>query len=396
MDSQPILQLQDVNNAAVAVAGVTVTAGILHGTSTITSGSAISDASGVATFSGLALTGTTDLSDTLTFTSGVLTAVTATKGTKLGVKLGVTQQPSLFAASGVNLGTPPFVQVQDFAGTSVDSVSLTITAGVVTGPGLVITNGSANTNSGGFALFGGLTLTAPSSGALANYTLTFTAPGLTSATAAAPTALATKMGVFTQPSILAASGTALATQPVVQLQDVNSALVAVPGAVSILALTTQSGANLTNNSVNTSGGVATFSGLTLTAGATPFATYQLQFTANTLPTVNAAATTQFGSVLTVATQPSPNGTSGVALAQQPAIQLRDAITNTVALAGISITALVTTGTGTVTAGATATTDPSGLATFIGLAITGTGSNTLSFRLTNDPAIVVAGNATLLP
>src|SRR5437016_11053355 len=71
--------------------------------------------------------------------------------------------------------------------------------------------------------------------------------------------------------------------------------------------------------------------------------------------------------------------SGVAFAQQPVVQLRDASGNTVSQAGVTVTAAIATGDGTLSGTLSATTNGSGVASFTNLAITGTaGDRTLSF------------------
>ncbi|HKW46195.1 MAG TPA: Ig-like domain-containing protein [Gemmatimonadaceae bacterium] len=74
---QPIIQLQDANSAAVSQAGVVVTVAIASGGGTLSgTTTATTNASGAATFSNLALTGTVG-SRTLRFTAGTLTAATS-------------------------------------------------------------------------------------------------------------------------------------------------------------------------------------------------------------------------------------------------------------------------------------------------------------------------------
>ncbi|MDX2057763.1 MAG: hypothetical protein SFV24_08155 [Gemmatimonadales bacterium] len=82
-----------------------------------------------------------------------------------------------------------------------------------------------------------------------------------------------------------------------------------------------------------------------------------------------------------ATAPSTTGQAGVPLTQQPVLQLLDAFDNEVSVAGVTVTATVTTGGGTA-AGNTATSDAAGRVTFTGLAVGGAVagvSQTLSFE-----------------
>ena len=102
---------------------------------------------------------------------------------------------------------------------------------------------------------------------------------------------------------------------------------------------------------------------------------------NTKPlalTVNAGAP----SVLSITTQPSSTVQNGQVLPQQPVTQLRDASNNPVSQAGVLVSVAILTGGGTLGGSATATTDPSGVATFANLSISGTvGSRTLIFAAT---------------
>jgi hypothetical protein len=85
------------------------------------------------------------------------------------------------------------------------------------------------------------------------------------------------------------------------------------------------------------------------------------------------------SKLVMATEPSSSGTSGVALATQPVVQVQDQFGNAVSTTGISITASVS--AGSLVGGTTVTTNASGKAAFADLAITGSGSVTLAFAST---------------
>src|SRR5207248_2148005 len=114
--------------------------------------------------------------------------------------------------------------------------------------------------------------------------------------------------------------------------------------------------------------------------------------------VGAGAATQ----LTLTTQPSSTAQSGVAFAQQPVVQLRDGDGNAVNQAGVTVTAAIATGGGTLGGTLPASTPARGTTRFTSLAITGTtGDRTLSFSATGlTPAVsgtitVGAGAATQL-
>src|SRR5207248_3089524 len=111
-------------------------------------------------------------------------------------------------------------------------------------------------------------------------------------------------------------------------------------------------------------------------------------------TITAGAATQ----LSITTQPSSSAQSGVAFAQQPVVQLRDASGNPVSQAGVTVTAAIATGTGTLGGTLTATTNGSGVASFTNLAITGAaGDRTLTFSGTGltsatSATITITGRA----
>jgi hypothetical protein len=146
-------------------------------------------------------------------------------------------------------------------------------------------------------------------------------------------------------------------------------------------------------------GVATYSGLTIAAPtvATPAPAYDLRFSTDYAPpAIMANSSVALAITLKINTQPSTSGTSGVALAQQPVVQLIDINNSNVSVSGIPIVASLASGTATITNG-TANTTASGLATFSGLALTGTGSNTLQFNwAANNRPPVAASAPTVLP
>src|SRR5207237_1317739 len=158
----------------------------------------------------------------------------------------------------------------------------------------------------------------------------------------------------------------------------------------------------TLTATTTSGGTASFTNLSVT-GTVGDRTLSFSATGLTVATsgtitVTAGTATQ----LTLATQPSTTAQSGVAFAQQPVVQLRDGAGNPVSQAGVTVTAAIATGGGTLGGTLTATTTGTGVATFTNLAITGTaGDRTLSFSATGLTSVnsatvtLTAGTATQL-
>ncbi len=182
-----------------------MTATINTGTGgTITAGSTATISSGVATFSGLTMTGVAGNSYSLHFSNGTLSVNSSSFTMAFGnaTQLVITTQPSSTANSGAALGTQPVVKVEDSGGNVVTSVnsgtaSATITSGA---GGSIAAGGTSGTFSIGVATFSGLALNGVNGTA---YTLTFTGGGFTSAasnTITMSTGAATKLVITTQPS----------------------------------------------------------------------------------------------------------------------------------------------------------------------------------------------------
>src|SRR5207248_812675 len=307
---------------------------------------------------------------------------TITVGAGAATQLTLTTQPSATAQSGVAFAQQPVVQLRDGAGNAVSQVGVTVTAAIATGGGTLGGTLTATTIAGGTASFTNLSI----SGTTGDRTLSFSATGLTPAVSGTITVgagAATQLTLTTQPSATAQSGVAFAQQPAVQLRDgdgnaVNQAGVTVTETGRTAGRTR--GGTLT--AATTVGGVASFTNLSISGTA---GDRTLSFSATGLTpavsgtiTVGAGAATQ----LTLTTQPSATAQSGVAFAQQPVVQLRDGDGNAVNQAGVTVTAAIATGGGTLGGTLTATTSGTGAATFTDLAISGTvGNRTLRFSAT---------------
>ena len=188
--------------------------------------------------------------------------------------LGITTQPA-GAKSGVPLAQQPVVQVRDAAGNPVAQAGVAVTATLV-GTGATLSGTlTVNSNTSGTAVFTNLVLT----GSPGSYALGFTAPGLTETTstpltlgAGAPTQLA----VRTQPSARAVSGAILATQPVLQLKDVNGNDATEAGVVITATLASGTGTlGGTRTATTNATGRAAFTNLVITGSA---GDYTLAFT----------------------------------------------------------------------------------------------------------------------
>ncbi len=402
---QPVVQLRDGAGNPVSQVGVTVTATIATGTGTLGgTATAVTNASGVASFTSLAISGPTG-SYTLSFgATGLTPAVsgTITIGSGAATQLTLTTQPSAAAQSGAAFAQQPVLQLRDGAGNSVSQAGVTVTATIATGTGTLGGTVTAVTNASGVASFADLSI----SGTAGNYTLSFSATGLTAAVSGPITlsaGAATQLTLTTQPSAAAQSGVAFAQQPVLQLRDGAGNAVGQAGVTVTTTIATGTGTlGGTVTAATNANGVASFAGLSISGTA---GNYTLSFGAAGLTpavsgpiTVSAGATTH----LTLTTQPSTTAQSGVAFAQQPVLQLRDGAGNPVSQAGVSVTATIATGTGTLGGTATVATTASGVASFADLSISATaGSYTLSFGApgltpaVSGPITIGAGTATQL-
>src|SRR5207253_487023 len=357
-----------------------------------------------ASFTNLSISGTTG-DRTLSFSATGLTPAvsgTITVGAGAATQLTLTTQPSTTAQSGVAFAQQPVVQLRDGDGNAVNQAGVTITAAIAAGGGTLGGTLTATTRSCGLASFTNLSI----SGTTGDRTLSFSAPGLTavvSTTITVGAGAATQVTLTTQPSATAQSGVAFAQQPVVQLRDGAGNPVSQSGVTVTAAIATGGGTLGGTVTAATNGsGVASFTNLSIsgTAGERTLTFSAAGFVSAASGPVNvtAGAATQ----LTLTTQPSSTAQSGVPFAQQPVVQLRDGAGNPVSQAGVTVTAAIATGGGTLGGTVTAATNGSGVASFTDLAISGaTGDRTLSFSATgltgvNSTAITItAGAATQL-
>jgi adhesin/invasin len=186
-----------------------------------------------------------------------------------------------------------------------------------------------------------------------------------------------------QPSSPTPSGTAFATQPVIQLEDQNGNPTPQAGVTVTATISSGPSGSLTNATATTDGsGQAAFSGLTLTGQV---GSYTLAFSApGGLTGVNSnpfAITVGAPAQLAVTTQPSTLARSREPLVIQPVVQVQDQSGNPIRTAGIVVVASQTAANTSLT-GESATTDENGRAVFTALTITGIpGPKDLTFSAT---------------
>ena len=291
---------------------------------------------------------------------------------RIASRLAVVTQPA-GAVPGAMLNTQPVVQVRDADDEPVTTSTAPVTAVLATGIGTL--SGTTTINAvNGVATFTDLRVDVEG-----NYTLGFGSPGLTDATSAAfaitvppPAAL----GIQRQPQGTA-SGTPLATQPIVRVLDANGFLIPNSSLTITASIASGTGALSGATSVDAVNGVATFTNLTITGSGA----HALQFSATgvsptTSQTLTLVAPAPPPTLLALATQPA-GAVSNAMFATQPIVQVRDAANNLASASSALITAAVGSGAGTLT-GTTTRTALNGVATFTDLGISGTGPHALVF------------------
>jgi hypothetical protein len=384
LKTQPVVQLLDQRGASIATAGITITA-VSGRTDVVLSGNtAITDATGRATFTTLSLKGI--MGDiTLTFTASGLEGITSDKfvlAAGAATRL-VNSTTSSSVASGKAFDQQPVLHLEDSSANviAVSGVDVIVTSSP---PGLIGTTTVA-TNKNGIAEFTGLALT--QAGVT---TLTFTS-GLLS-TKPKVTVVAgdyTTVKITTEASVVASNNNKFSQSPVVQLIDANDNNV-ITKDITVTATITQFPTADTNKvatllvstATTNDQGQATFTGLGIkgligdyTLGYTP--TNGVTEVSKKTTTLSAGGTTQL-IVLTAAAGPVGNSTEGTwSLTQSPVIGLRDISNNPVPTSGVAVTATVNGQTST-TAPTTALTNAEGEAP-IGLIFSGDSAGDRTIR-----------------
>jgi len=390
---QPVVELRDGTGNPVLVAGTSVTASVFSGSGVLAGTATVQTAgNGRATFTDLELQGNPG-SYVIRFTSGALPHLDSgsiTLAIGPATKLVFQTAPPSTTINGQLFGSSTVVALADVTGNVVPTNGVSIAATIVSGPGASLGGSTSQPTSSGLATFNNLTLT----GTAGNYSLDFTAPGLTKATSNTLTlqaGAATKLVFITPPPASGSSGVALIPATVVELQDVSSNPVPQSG-TTVVASPNSGGGSLSGGSVVTdASGRATFATLAISG---PVGNHTLGFTSGSLtgllsaPIAIAAGS---ASKLAFITTPSTSSTNGAVLAQQPVVELRDAADNPVLVASTPITVGIGTGPGALTGTQlVVSTLVDGRASFAGLTITGpAGIHTLAFSSAGLSTLVSA-------
>jgi adhesin/invasin len=170
---QPVIQVVDQLGNPASQPDVVVTATVSSGPSgTLASATAVTGASGLATFSGLSLSGLVG-DYTLSFSAPELAGVTSTPISLTAgppTQLALVVAPLPTARSRVPLDQPPSIQLQDASGNPVVLAGVPLAASIATGTGTLGGQTAATTGSDGSATFTGLSIIGPPG----PYTLRFT------------------------------------------------------------------------------------------------------------------------------------------------------------------------------------------------------------------------------
>ncbi len=176
---QPRVQLKDANGTNVAEAGVPVTVSIATGGGTLGGTATVnSDASGLATFSGLVLSGVTG-TVTLRFTATLngSTVTVTSQGVAVAPPPAPTQfvivtQPATSASSDVLLTRQPTIQLKDVNGNNTPQAGVPVTVSIASGGGTVGGTLTVNSDATGLATFSDLSVSGPARTVTLNFSAT--------------------------------------------------------------------------------------------------------------------------------------------------------------------------------------------------------------------------------
>ena len=218
--------------------------------------------------------------------------------------------------------------------------------------------------------------------------ITATVEGVTGEALITATGEGFKLGLVTQPPSSAASGATFSRAPAIELRTSSGGQFKRAGVAVTVALLTGDGTLGGTRTVSTdANGRATFPGLAITGKV---GSYTLSFDAPLFSGVTSSAITLTPGAaarLGIVTQPSPTAIAGEKLERQPVIQILDASGNAVPTGGVTVTAGLQPGLGSLGGDRTKSTSGSGAAAFSDLKITGIGSYTLVFTVPGLVSVV---------
>ncbi len=335
-----------------------------------------SASAGIATFSNLQLdktgTGYALLASTTGLTPDTSSAFNITAGG--ATKLGFFTQPSN-TTGGTTFSPAVQVEVQDASGNRVTTASNSITLAIGTNANNGALSGTVTVAASlGLATFNGVSIDSAGTG----YTLNATSGGLTQATSTGfnvSVGTATKLGFRVQPSNTS-GGAAITPAIQVEVQDAGGNRVTTASNSIALAIGNNAGpsAVLTGTTpVTATGGVATFSGMSIDSAGTG---YTLVATAGGLTQATSASfniTVGAATKLGFLQQPTSTG-GGSAITPPITVEVRDAGGNRITSASTLIDIAIGTNPSSGTlSGDASNTAVNGVATFSGMSINNTGT-----------------------
>ncbi len=289
-------------------------------------------------------------------------------------QLAMSIQPSLTNTAGIVFGTQPAVTIEDAFGNMVGSDNSTAVS-------VARTDGGPLIGSDTIAISGTVTFTDVAENvAPTNFTLTFTATGLTPVVSSSVTIVPDvpdHLVIQQQPSSSASAGVAFATQPVIYIEDDFNNLVNTN--VTVVASVTGGGSLQGGDTIITSNGVATFS----TLSYSNLGPITIDFNVSGVPTVTSTTVTIIPGAADhlIFTQGPTSERAGHIFTTQPVVNVLDAFGHVVTnLTSSLVTISLTSGDGrlfgtkTVDVGASA---GAGVATFTDLEINTAGNKQLT-------------------
>jgi hypothetical protein len=316
--TQPVVTVQDANGNTISDSTAAISVTVDSANVTLGGSTSVNAVSGVYTFSGSKLSGTAG-TYTITYASSGLTSVTQTVTLVAGAVDHITLSASTTAQNAIALSAQPTVTSYDIDNNVTTAVTQSVSI-AATGATLSGTDsesavaGIADFTGNGLALTGTVGTKTLTASVVINGT-TFTSNSLSIQLNAGN---ATKLGL-TQSALGAASRKVIATQPVLEVQDVSGNRV--PGRTDTITVST-SGVTLGGDtSMAAVDGTATFAnnanGLKLSGTV---GTYTLTYAATGLTSATQSIALTFGdaSQLTVHTA-AADAKAGIAFVTQPVI-----------------------------------------------------------------------------
>jgi hypothetical protein len=351
LNPQPVLQLRDADGVPVPLAGVQVTASAAG--PTLAGSVATTNADGVATFTGLVMSGVAGNYSLVFTAAGVANTASSPIALTAGpaTQLTFTTSPPVTAANGQPFSAAPALQLRDAGGNAVAESGVTVTVAIASGPaGTLSGTLSVATSASGLATFPNLAITGP----LGDYTLTFTAAGLSAATSGTVTLVAgppAGIALTTQPSASAKNDEAFQAQPVVTVTDatgnpasgvlVTASIASAPPPTDPPTSTPVLGGTV--SATTNASGVATFTSLEIVG---PIGDYSLQFAAGAVSVTSGTLTLLVGVETRVVVTVQPTKVRLLAaIFPAPRVELRDSGNNLVPVDGRTVTVSKASGNG---------------------------------------------------